>query len=66
MSKDKASCVHDELISFFAHTEIPTLKRQFKQVFRAATFESDLSLDNDGKNSLYSLYHLIEILDSNT
>lgn len=57
------SKIQHRLTNFFSPVEIPVLSRHFKKLFRAAAFESDLAQLEGGKDALFSLYHLIELMD---
>ena len=53
-----------ELLDFLKMEGTPVIYRQLKEVFRAAIFESGL-IENadDGKNALFPLYMLIELIE---
>ena len=52
-----------ELLRLFAPTELPGVRRHLKEIFRVAAFESEIALNDGGKDALFTLYHLIEIID---
>ncbi|MGD9930160.1 MAG: hypothetical protein AB7U05_09080 [Mangrovibacterium sp.] len=65
MSKPAQLCEaqQQELLRFFSPTELPTIRRHLKDIFRVAAFESDIVQNDGGQNALFTLYHLIEIID---
>jgi len=54
-----------ELLRQFAPTELPTMRRHLKEIFRVAAFESEITSNYDGKDVLFTLWRLIEIIDNN-
>ncbi len=65
MSKPQLSeAQKQELLDFFT-LECSALRRQLKLIFKIAAFESDIAANQGGKNALFSLYHIIEIIDEN-
>ena len=63
MSNATITPAQQELLSFFSPTEVPTIHRQLKEIFRVAAFESEIAKNNGGQNSLSTLYYLIELVE---
>ena len=63
MSNAPLTPAQQELLSFFSRTELPAIHRQLKEVFRVAAFESQITENEGGKNSLFTLYHIIELVE---
>ena len=63
MSNAPLTPAQQELLSFFTPGEVPTIHRQLKEVFRVAAFESQIAENEGGKDSLFTLYHLIELIE---
>lgn len=63
MSTQTLTPAQQELLSFFSPLELPSIHRQLKDVFRVAAFESDIASNDGGKNSLFTLYHIIELVE---
>lgn len=62
-NKNQISPAHQELLEFFSMGETPTIQQQLKEVFRVAAFESEISEKEGGKDSLFTLWYIIELLE---
>jgi hypothetical protein len=51
------------LLEFFCPVEIDGKHAQFKSIFRTVAFESEMAENVGGKNALFSLWYLIELLE---
>ncbi len=60
MSSNTAS---EAIAAYFTPVELPTLHRHLKTCFRMAAFETGSDLGDEEKQSLFSLYYLVELLD---
>ena len=52
-----------EFLDHFSPIEVPAIKRGLKQVFQAAAFDTDITNDKGGKDSLFTLYQIIELVE---
>ena len=59
----KLTADQQKLFDFLHPIEIPGIHRKLKQVFRAANFDSDISENDGGKDALFTLYMLIELIE---
>lgn len=65
MSNQQLTPIQEKLINFFSPVEIDSIRRHLKEVFKVAAFESEIAKNDGGQNALYTLYHIIEILEDN-
>ena len=52
-----------ELLNFLSPVEVAGIHQQMKDIFRVAAFESEIAKQEGGKDALFSLWYLIELLE---
>ena len=60
---NKLSPAQQNFLDFFSKVETPIIHRQLKDVFRVAAFESDIAIQEGGKNALFTLWYIIELIE---
>jgi hypothetical protein len=57
-----AKQAHEALAAYFSEPELPTLHQKLKTCFRMAAFETTGEIGDEERQSLSSLYYLVELL----
>ncbi len=61
--KTELTQVSQEFIDFFSQHGIQNIKNDLKRVFQVVTFDTDIASQQDGRDSLFTLYQLIELVE---